>query len=39
MLARHMVITAVVVLALGYWLGKKYPTALAGLPVVGSYLS
>jgi hypothetical protein len=32
---RH-VLGMVVILALGYWLGRKYPGALAGIPVLGS---
>lgn len=32
---RH-VLGMVVILALGYWLGRKYPTALASIPVLGS---
>lgn len=32
---RH-IIGAVVVLALGYWLGRTYPGALAGVPILGS---
>jgi hypothetical protein len=30
------IFTAVIVLAIGYWLGRKYPTALASIPVLGS---
>lgn len=35
---KHFAI-AVVVLAVGFWLGKKYPNALAGVPVVGPLVS
>ena len=32
------VLTMLIILAGGYWLGKKFPSALGSLPVVGSYL-
>lgn len=32
---RH-VIGFVIILAAGYWLGRKYPSALAGVPILGS---
>lgn len=34
---RHVLIM-VGVLALGFWLGKKYPSALAGIPGVNAVL-
>lgn len=32
---RHL-LGAVVILAVGYWLGRKYPGMLAGIPIIGS---
>jgi hypothetical protein len=32
---RHIIVL-VAVLALGYWLGRKFPSVLAGVPVLGS---
>lgn len=32
---RHMIGAVLLVLA-GYWLGRKYPTALQMIPIIGS---
>lgn len=32
---RHLLVL-VAILAAGYWLGRKYPSALAGVPILGS---
>lgn len=34
---KHLLVL-VAVLALGYYLGMKYPTALSGVPVIGNVL-
>ena len=34
----HHWLLLVIVLAVGYILGKKFPAALSGIPVIGKYI-